>query len=102
MAVLGGATGGQQFQTRAGIVYTADASGNVTVTNQNDMNDLIANGLYPGLTGPTGPAGAAGATGSAGGPTGPAGPTGAQGTSTGPAGPTGAAGTTGPTGPTGA
>lgn len=101
MATLYGGTAFQTFYTRSGQLYTADTNGNVTVTVQQDMNDLIRNGLYPGVTGPPGPAGPAGPTGSAGGPTGPAGPTGAQGSSTGAAGPTGAAGVTGPTGPTG-
>ena len=98
MATLGGAAVGQQFQVRSGTLYTADASGNVVVTVQQDQNDLIAAGLYPGLTGPTGSAGPAGPAGAA---SGPAGPTGPQGSSIGPAGPTGTAGITGPTGPTG-
>lgn len=99
MTVLGGGIAGQNYQAKSGTIYTADASGNVTVTNQVDQNDLIfACGLYPGLTGPAGPAGPAGAAGTA---SGPAGPTGPPGPSIGPAGPTGSAGTTGPTGPTG-
>lgn len=98
MAVLGGAAANQQFYVRSGTIYTADPSGNVTVTNFADQQDLIAAGLYPGLTGPPGPAGPAGAAGTA---SGPAGPTGPPGPSIGPAGPTGSAGTTGPTGPTG-
>lgn len=88
MAVLGGGTPLAQYYTRSGSYYTADASGNVTVTNLADINDLVNCGLYAGLTGPPGPAG--------GGVTGPAGATGPAGF-----GPTGAAGTTGPTGPTG-
>lgn len=98
MAVLGGAVAGAQYQTRSNNFYTADASGNVTVTALADINDLVNCGLFPGLTGPPGPAGPAGAAGAAGGTTGPTGPAGA---SIGPQGPAGAAGTTGPTGPTG-
>jgi hypothetical protein len=101
MATLYGGTAGKVYYVRSGTSYTADGSGNVAVTVDQDRNDLIAAGLYPGVTGPTGPAGAAGAAGAAGGTTGPAGPTGAQGSSTGAAGPTGVAGSTGPTGPTG-
>lgn len=100
-SVLGTGAAGQQVQVRSGTFYTADASGNIVATNQQDMNDLWANGYYAGVTGPTGPAGAAGAAGAAGGTTGPAGPTGPTGSSTGAAGPQGAAGSTGPTGPTG-
>jgi hypothetical protein len=101
MATLYGGTAGQAYQTRSGVTYTADASGQVTVTSQSDMTDLIRCGLYPGVTGPTGPAGATGVAGAASGPTGPAGATGPQGASTGAAGAAGAAGNTGPTGPTG-
>lgn len=98
MTVLGGGATGMNYQTRSGTIYTPDASGNVTVTNLQDQIDLIANGLYPGFTGPAGPPGPAGAAGTA---SGPAGPTGPPGASIGPAGPTGSAGITGPTGPTG-
>ena len=63
--MLGGATGGQQFYTLSGAIYTADASGNLNPANLSDQKDLIASGVYPGLTGPPGPAGPAGPAGAA-------------------------------------
>jgi hypothetical protein len=100
MVALTGGTAGQQVQCLSGTLYTADGSGNLTVTAPSDIQNLIAAGFYP-ATGATGATGPVGAVGGVTGPTGVAGPTGAVGGSPGPGGPTGAAGTTGPTGPTG-
>src|SRR5215469_2973323 len=100
MVALTGGTANQQVQCLSGTLYTADGSGNLTVTNPGDIQNCIAAGFYP-ATGATGATGPQGAVGGVTGPTGPVGNTGAVGSSPGAIGPTGAAGTTGPTGPTG-
>jgi len=100
MVALTGGTAGQQVQCLSGTTYTADGSGNITVTNQSDVQNLLAAGFFP-VTGATGATGPAGAVGGVTGPAGPQGVTGPPGPGLGPAGVTGPAGTTGPTGPTG-